>query len=279
MIPPLPAAYVHHLVCPTGIGDLPEPQAAGEIGSMVGGLGARFTLTYASDGADGSVVHEARGRPFGSPALVAPISWLCTAVRGQTWEEAGRHDLPAVLSALRGGEDDAWLPPSVERAAEFALRAFRRALGIGHAGPADCTGPGILVCRCIGVGDRTIRQAIHAGARDPEAIGEATGACTGCRSCRPDVLALLDEETRELPVAPGADRHAVERIALVHGRRLLRGLGQDLADARFDGRQVTLAFGERTPWATVRPIGAVALVRHILRETVHDDIRVGPSEA
>lgn len=279
MIPDLPAVYVDHLVRPRGIGDLDRPEAAGEIGSMVGGLGVRFTLAYASDGGEGSLVADVRGRPFGSPALVAPISWLCTQVEGGTWEDAGRHGPDDVVAGLKGGDSDGWLPPSVVRASEFAARALRRALGIGQRGPADCRGPGILVCRCIGVGDRTIRDAIRAGAEDPESIGDATGACTGCRSCRPDVLAIVDEELRPWPAAPGPDRHPIERIALVHGRRVLRALGMALLDARFEGDTVHIRLGEPEARATVRVPGAVALVRHALRETVCDDIRVVPAEA
>jgi len=279
VIPELPGVYVDHLVRPRGVGDLAHPEAAGEIGSMVGGLGVRSTLSYASDGGEGSLVADVRGRPFGSPAWVAPISWLCTQVEGGTWEDAGRFGPDEVVAGLKEGHADAWLPEAVVRASEFAARALRRALGIGQRGPADCRGPGILVCRCIGVGDRTIRDAIRDGAQDPESIGDATGACTGCRSCRPDVLAVIDEELRPWPEAPGPDRHPIERITLVHGRRVLRALGLPLLDARFEGDTVHVTFGAPEPGATVRIPGAVALVRHTLRETVCDDIRVAPAEA
>lgn len=241
---------------------------------MIGGMGARFTVRYVGDGASGSLVEAAMGRPFGSAALVAPLSWLAQTVVGQAWEAATQSSPVQVLDGLRGGRHDAYLPPAVERAAEFATRALRRALGVGIQGPADCDGPGVLVCRCIGVGDRTIRCAIREGALDPEAIGDACGACTGCRTCRPDILLLVDEETRALPEAPPAWRHPVERVALVHGRRLLRSLGMSLEEAHFNGAEVALVLGASEPWAGVRPLGAVALVRHLLRETVHAEIRV-----
>ncbi len=275
----LPIEYVNHLVSPRGLGDLPEPQAAGEIGSMVGGIGARFTLSYASDGGDGSLVADVRGRAFGTPALIAPISWLCSQVEGGSWQDAGRYGPAEIVNGLRGATPGAALPAAVERAAEFAASALRRALGIDLVGPADCRGPGILVCRCLGVGDRPIRAAIAAGRRDPESIGIATGACTGCRSCRPDLLMLIDEETLPLPPDPGHDRHPVERVALVHGARQLRGLGLPLLDARYEHGALHVRLGEPGPNAGIRLPGAIAQLRWVLRETVADDVRVLPRDA
>ena len=244
---------------------------------MVGGLGVRITLTYESDGVNGSRIEAAAGRVFGSAATFAPLSHVLSLLPGATWEEAGRiATADDIMQAIAEGEPER-LPQSVWRAADFVAKALRRALGIAqHGTPADCTGPGILVCRCIGVGDRAIRDAIRGGATDPEAIGDACGACTGCRSCRSDLLALIDEETRA--DAPGArdDRHPVERITLVQGGRVLRGLGLGLADARVTRDKVRIGFSSRKDWAMVTPVGAVALVRHVLRETVHDDIRVEP---
>jgi bacterioferritin-associated ferredoxin len=275
VIPELPRSYVDHLVEPRGLGDVQEAHAAGEVGSMVGGLGVRISLAYRSAHTNGSVIGEIRGRAFGSAAAIAPLSWLTEAVSSQGYEEACRHTPASVLAALCDGRDDAEvLPEPVRRAAGFAVQALRRALGVtGH--PADPTGGGILVCRCLGVGDRTIRCAIAAGARDPEAVGEACRASTGCRSCRPDILALIDEETRPPPPPPPADLHPVVRITLARAGPLLRGLGMPLEGASLVGDRVALALGKPGAGATVSPIGAIALTRHLLRETVGEGVQVG----
>ncbi|HEX2536151.1 MAG TPA: molybdopterin-dependent oxidoreductase [Chitinophagaceae bacterium] len=51
---------------------------------------------------------------------------------------------------------------------------------------------GPLVCSCNNVGADNIRQKIREGCTDLKGIGAATGAGTGCGSCRPEVQRLLD---------------------------------------------------------------------------------------
>ena len=51
-----------------------------------------------------------------------------------------------------------------------------------------------LVCLCNGVGDRTIRNAISAGASTVDDIAEACGAGGGCGGCHPTIEELLDEQ-------------------------------------------------------------------------------------
>jgi len=58
----------------------------------------------------------------------------------------------------------------------------------------DC---GPMVCVCLGVGEKTIAQAIHAGADSVAAIG----AGTNCGSCRPALAKLLVMAAQKEPVA------------------------------------------------------------------------------
>jgi len=276
VIPELPSTYVDHLVSPRHIGDLSVANGAGEIGSMVGGLGVRITISYRDLGGGHAVIDQSAGRAFGSAAALAPLSWLTDVIRNQTAEAALAYTAQDVESALcDGAPANGRLPDRVKQCAEFAIRALHRALGASDAGaPANPNGAGILVCRCLGVGDRTIRCAIRAGARDPEAIGDACNACTGCRSCRSDLLALIDEETSAEPAPQCADRHPVERITLIHGGALLRSLGMPLEAARVNGKSVRISLGPPSEGASTSEFGAVALTRHLLRETVWDGVRV-----
>lgn len=273
MIPHLPDTYVRHVVAPRGLGDVDEPHAAGEFGSMVGGFGVRISLAYGTDENDGTVIRDARARVFGSAGLLGPASWMMDALRGATYESACAHEPERVLDALCDGNGHT-LPPAVVRGAEFTVKALRRALGIAvHGMPADLE-TGILVCRCIGVGDRVIRDAIRGGARTPEAIGDETGACTGCRSCRPDLMALIDEEIRERPPAPDEALHPAARIGLATAGPVLRGLGLPLEAAVVEDGAVRIRLGDPRPDACISPPGAVAITRRILRDTVAEDVRV-----
>ena len=281
MIPELPPTYVDHAVGPQCNGDLCDANAAGEVGSMVGGLGVRMSLSYEATHHNGAVIRSVCWRAFGSAAPVAPLSWLATRILGQSWKEAGAHTPESVMAGLCGGTlNGTVLPDAVERGASFAVRALRRALGIAeHGMPADPTGEGILVCRCIGVGDRRIRRTIHDGASTPEAIGKACRAGTGCGSCRPDLLALLDEELRESFPVPDLDLHPVARIAIARAGPLLRALGLPLEEVYVDGERVVIRTGTPRAGVLLSPPSAVALTRHVLRETVCEDIQVVHAKA
>lgn len=277
MIPPLPAPYVEHLVAPRGVGDVTLAQAAGEVGSMVGGGGVRVTLAWREDSRGRAVVGEVLARTFGNHALVAPASMLTQLALGLTDEEAAALSHAHLAAALRGSLQAPPLPTTVERACQTVAEAWRRALGISSTGrPADPLGIGVLVCRCLGIGDRQIRLAIRQGARDPEGVGARCRAGTGCRSCRPDVLTLIDQETQDVPDAAPAQLPPVERILWALGTPLLRALGVRLLEARADERT---GVGVRVAAARARPdlhlpVGAAAVLRGLLRETVGPDVPV-----
>jgi bacterioferritin-associated ferredoxin len=155
------------------------------------------------------------------------------------------------------------------------MEAWHRALGTpGHGRPADPLGMGVLVCRCLGVGDRQVRHAIRHGAHDPEAVGAACRAGTGCRSCRPDVWTLIDEETAPESVPPTASLPPVARIVWARGLPMLRGLGMRLTDVRLENGSVAVAAEPARSRPDVSPVGVVAIVRHLLRETVCPNVTV-----
>jgi len=51
---------------------------------------------------------------------------------------------------------------------------------------------GNLVCKCLHVEESEIAEAIRAGARSVEAIGERCEAGTGCTACHDLLQGLLD---------------------------------------------------------------------------------------
>ena len=54
------------------------------------------------------------------------------------------------------------------------------------------------ICYCFRVSEARIREAVRRlGLRTLAEVQRATGACTGCRTCRPDVEAILAEEQVE----------------------------------------------------------------------------------
>ena len=58
--------------------------------------------------------------------------------------------------------------------------------------PEDAASP--RVCYCRHVDEATLLRAIRAGATDVQALQRATGAGTGCGTCRFDLIELLERE-------------------------------------------------------------------------------------
>lgn len=254
------------------MGDLEDAEAAGECGSMVGGMGVRITLAWLSGPRGEPCIRDLRARVLGSAAPVAPASWLVEHARGMTWEEAARIRAPGILEGLGRRAGDG-LPRAVRKGCDFAVEALRCALGLPRSRPSDPQGPGILVCRCLDVGDHQIRAEIRRGARTPEAIGDGCGACTGCRSCRPDLLWLLHEELRgEAPIPP-RDLHPVARIALARVGPALAALGHELRDASVTDGALRIRLGPPSA-ASLPSRSALGIARYVLRETVSEDIAV-----
>jgi bacterioferritin-associated ferredoxin len=260
-------------VAPRRIGDLLEPEAAGEAGSMVGGMGLRVTLAYGADEAGAAVVRASAARVFGSVAALAPASRLMEVVLGMHPEEAYRIQPEALLADLSGDAAET-LPAAVHRGAGFAVTALRRALAMGGERPADPRGPGLLVCRCLGVGDRQIESAVRRGAVTPEQVGDMCSAGRGCGSCRPDVALLIHEARSYRALPPSPDLPPLERIVRARIPPVLEAHGFVIRDLTVTDGSVRLGLAPppRVPEAAL--CGAQALARHVLRETVGDGVLV-----
>ncbi|MCL2447517.1 MAG: FAD-dependent oxidoreductase [Polyangiaceae bacterium] len=92
-----------------------------------------------------------------------------------------------------------------------AAATLVQALDRGQPLPADplealCTAPPAsprerLVCTCHKVTDSHILQSLAAGATSVEAVGAATGAGTGCGSCRSEIARLVTRRAGPPPAA------------------------------------------------------------------------------
>jgi bacterioferritin-associated ferredoxin len=61
-------------------------------------------------------------------------------------------------------------------------------------------GSSLLVCHCMKVCDRTIRECVERGARSVEDVGRACHAGTGCGGCQPAIRALVAGEPADAGV-------------------------------------------------------------------------------
>jgi bacterioferritin-associated ferredoxin len=277
----LSARYLEHLTAPRNLGDLVPADLAGEAGSVVGGMGVRVTLRLA-EAPPPRPIGAAMFRALASPAPRAPGSVLTQRLAGLAPERAARIEPRDLLDELGGS-----VPEPVARAAGLLVAALRAALSDGAAA-ARADAPGVLVCRCLAVGDRRVRHAIRVGARDVPSIGLDCHAGQGCHSCWPDLRAILDEETvaREAPRRDGGrDSSPATALASVVEslvRPLWRAQGVRLGSVAVEGGGgatlvARLSVAAVEPGALASPIGACAIARHALRESLAEDVRVEPA--
>lgn len=281
MLKDLSPEYLRRLLLPTTRADLVPADAAGESGSVVGGGASRITLRLDAPSARPRRIRDARVRVLATAAPHGPAAVLLERLIGvdeSTARALTAHDLLAPLGAA--------LPPSVARAAQTLIECLARALDDGAA-CARTDAPGVLVCRCLGIGDRVIRRAIRGGAGDAPMIGIACAAGTGCHSCWPDLRALLDEErpdggNRSGPDSPTGNRSDARKRPLSPLESVAEGLvtplwraqGVVLRSLSISGEIVRVSVGDPAPDALASPVGAVAIARHALREALSETVRV-----
>ena len=99
-----------------------------------------------------------------------------------------------VVGALLLGEkaEFAALKALIESGQE--LGETRRSLLRSGALPQEGTGK--LVCSCLSVRESVLASAETAGASTVEALMAATGAGTGCGSCRPELARFCDKKAQ-----------------------------------------------------------------------------------
>ena len=91
------------------------------------------------------------------------------------------------------------LPPRSWLAELFAAETLtaqdRAALLVGRP-PGRILDASPIVCACRNVRAAAIAAAAQAGARDVDAVAEATGAGSNCGSCRPEIARMLSVAPR-----------------------------------------------------------------------------------
>lgn len=235
-----------HQQRPRNLGKLLNASATGDVGSIVVGDALRFYL-----GIEQGRITAAKFQVFNAQDQLGASSALTGLVVGKTLDEAqalGTADLCRHL----GGLDAAELPARLWAfdALESALLTWK-----GQDPHADAELDPLL-CRCHAISEETVRQSIRVMELDSvDAIVTATGAGSGCGSCRVDMPRLLAEAKAPVaaPATPAPSGSApvrgriplMKRIrTLVEGQvnPSLAGRGAiELVD--FDGRLVTVRLG------------------------------------
>lgn len=240
-----------HTRRPRNIGKLLNATAIGDVGSIVAGDALRFYIGVV----DGRI-SAARFQVFNSADQVGAASVVTEIAVGKTLEEANRLSSIDVRQAL-GALEVEHLPPQV-----WALEGLRSAIAVvqGVVLEYDTEGEPII-CRCHGITETTIRQAITVGgAKTLDEVVAATRAGSGCGTCRPDISKLITDVLAQADAPASVEDVAVKpqpmgriqtllRIQRAFEKRLAPSLREQKIELElwdFDGRLVHVRLKEST---------------------------------
>ncbi len=260
---------------PKNVGEIENPDAVGEVGSMICGDALRLTLKI--DKETGRIV-DARFQTFGCASAIASSSVLTELVKGKTVDEALKITNQDIAEYL-GGLPKEKMHCSVmgREALEAAIADYR-----GERKPPEAEEK--IICKCFEVSEDKIRRvAIENRLTTVEDITNYTKAGGGCGACVPSIEAILKDIWAVRPVCEMPSRAKrltnLQKIALIQAviekeiRPRLQADGGDLELIDIDGNRVIISLRAMCVGC---PMGGVTVggIQEKLRELVSEDIVV-----
>lgn len=179
----VPRLILDHFRNPRNKRALPQASARGVVPGNRPGEALTLFLRLGPDGriAEASFTNTADRQADPS------VSLLTTLLPGLTVDEVAAITVEQIAARMESIDN-----PGAATPAHEALRAVLAALR-GEANPFEAEGR--LICHCFHVREGRIRRYIREHSlRSVDAVRSWTRACGGCRSCRPDIEAILDQE-------------------------------------------------------------------------------------
>lgn len=194
---------------PKNVGEIDNPDAVGEVGSLSCGDSMKLTLRI-----ENGIIKEAKFLTFGCGSAVASASILTELIIGKTVEEAKKVTNHDIVEAL-GGLPDEKMHCSV-MGQEALEAAFKNYEGVEDT-ELDKSDP--IICKCFGVRESTIREVVREN--NLSSTEEVTNYCKaggGCGMCDREIIRIISEERNMEPVRPKsiAGLTKVQQIMLVN---------------------------------------------------------------
>jgi NifU-like protein len=259
---------------PKNVGEVENPDAVGEVGSIVCGDALRLTLKIDKD--TGKII-DAKFQTFGCASAIASSSALTELLKGKTLDEAEKITNQDIAEFL-GGLPKEKMHCSVmgQEALEAAIASYK-----GEQKPAETEER--IVCKCFDVSEEKIRRvAIENHLTTVEEISDFTKAGGGCGTCIPDIEAIL-KDIWALKEVPKPKEHKkltnLQKIALIQDvlereiRPKLQADGGDLELLDVEGSKVIIAL---RAMCVSCPMGDVTVqsIEQKLKELVSEDVVV-----
>lgn len=271
---------------PRNVGDIPDADAIGEVGSLACGDALKLYLKLDENK---ERIVDAKFQTFGCASAIASSSALTEMLKGKTLDEAlaiSNNDIAEFLGGLP--EEKMHCSVMGQEALEVAVAKYRgepipahdSEHDHGHAYP-DYEGE--LVCKCFGITDTFLKKVIETNklttAEQVTHFTKAGGACGGCipkiKELIAQVLGHVDAQPRKRPekLSNMKRMQMIQEVLERDIRPLLWADGGDLELIDIDGPKVQVAF--RKACAGCASSGNTArMVESKLRDLVAEDIVV-----
>lgn len=268
---------------PKNVGEIENPDAMGEVGSIVCGDALRLTLKV--DKKTGKIT-DAKFKTFGCASAIASSSVLTEMVRGITIDEAAKVTNKDIADQLGG------LPEEKLHCSVMGMEALEKAIANYRGEPAkkEMVGEETIICKCFSVSDKKIIRAIRENnIRTVDGVTHYTKAGGGCGKCKGEIEKLLKEfwekeSTKKDPIQPEEKplkkRTNLERISLIQDtidreiRPPLKADGGDIELIDIDHNKVYVRFLGACLGCPSTGVTLKSLVESKLKEFVNENIEV-----
>ncbi len=260
---------------PKNVGKIKEPDATGEVGSIVCGDALKLTLKIDKET---HIITDAKFQTFGCASAIASSTALTEIIKGKTLDEAlevTNHDIADFLGGL---------PREKMHCSVMGREALEAAIADYRGEKPPEIEEGKLVCECFGISDEKIRRAIRENnIHTVEDVTNFTKAGGGCESCVPEIENILQEIWGEKIIKdttkPKKKLTNIQKIAMIQEviqkeiRPLLQADGGDLELVDVDRNRVIVSLRGMCTGCLMSDV-TVKNIEKKLRELVSEDLTV-----
>lgn len=269
-----------HFFHPRNVGDIENPDAVGEVGSLACGDALKLMLKLDAS----NRIVDVKFKTFGCGSAIASASALTEMIKGRTLNEASKVTDNDIAEFL-GGLPEQKMHCSVmgREALEAAIANYR---GLKIEKPVD---EGTIVCKCFGVTDNKIAHEVRE--HKLTTIEQVTNFCKaggGCGSCHPQIQAIIDEVWQkekekvmiEKTKKPSKKLTNIQKMKLIQEtidrdiRPSLQSDGGDIELIDIDGDRVTVSLRGSCVECPSSKVTLKSTVEAKLREFVTDTLIV-----
>jgi NifU-like protein len=199
-----------HFKNPKNVGEIENPDAVGEVGSIICGDALKLTLKIDKAG---DKITDAKFKTFGCASAIASSSALTEMVKGLTLNDAAKITNQQIADFLGG------LPGEKMHCSVMGMVALQAAINSYRGGKSEKVMIGAgerLVCKCFNVTEAVILKAIKLNnLHTVEEVTNFTKAGGGCGQCKGEIEKILKDYWAEAEHKSFSKMTVVEKIKMI----------------------------------------------------------------